>query len=172
MIQSLRALRVLLCIQLLWISAESLSAQQLSCRQSTLSVGGNSVTFDNQRSSLMIQESIGQGSVIGHGSVERFTIRQGFIQPIKSLASAIETEPLLISVYPNPFTETINIRALEERNLKVEIAVFDMSGREVLRQRRTIQSTTTISLKALAQGIYILRISDSERLFTSNIQKL
>lgn len=58
-----------------------------------------------------------------------------------------------ITVYPNPASNTVHIHS----PVKVNVAVTDVTGK-VIRQLTDIQS---ISVKDLADGIYLLRITDA-----------
>ncbi|QXP52431.1 tyrosinase family protein [Cellulophaga sp. HaHa_2_95] len=69
--------------------------------------------------------------------------------------------PIIISTYPNPFTETININLNKKIDCKVE--VFNMMG--MLIRDESFQNTDKVIIKdlyGLASGFYVIRIVDNE----------
>ena len=57
----------------------------------------------------------------------------------------------LVSIFPNPFHENINITT--KRNEFVEVIMYDVTGRKLLQQIFTY--STTLNTEQLAKGIYI-----------------
>ena len=88
------------------------------------------------------------------------------------MAIAIEAEPLAILVYPNPTAGLLKIHLKKEGDLDLEIALFDISGRVILNRHENVLSELSIDLVDLSTGTYLLRVTQAERLFTTNIQKL
>ena len=69
-----------------------------------------------------------------------------------------------IVAYPNPTTDDIQIIMPEIENLSnIQLQLFDLSGR-LLQQERPSSSNTTLSLNNLAQGIYILKVTDNQNI--------
>lgn len=69
-----------------------------------------------------------------------------------------------IVAYPNPTTDYIQIIMPEIENLSnIQLQLFDLSGR-LLQQERPSSSNTTLSLNNLAQGIYILKVTDNQNI--------
>ena len=60
-----------------------------------------------------------------------------------------------LKVYPNPFSDTINIQADSQIDW---IRVFDNSGKEIIRRG----FTNSINTDEWQQGIYYLQIADNE----------
>ena len=65
-----------------------------------------------------------------------------------------EIEADRVEVYPNPATETMRIEGLEA----VEIQVYNALGQLV----KSIQNTNEIDVSGLPEGLYLLRIADTE----------
>ena len=172
MIQSPRYIGTYLLFAFLIGSALSMDAQELSIKNSCLSMAGNSSSVHQGSNHFFIQESIGQNSVIGTNTVQGATLRQGFIQPQISTAKAVEIDPLKIQVFPNPTTDRLTIKALNAEGIDVDISIYDMSGRLIVNMQDNLLKEVSISLSSFSTGIYVLRVMEAERLFTTNIQKL
>jgi hypothetical protein len=72
-----------------------------------------------------------------------------------------------ISLYPNPFSDRLNITYT---NPDGEIALFDFSGKEVLRQK-TEKGNTIVQTSAIVPGFYILSYHDKGRLLRRKVTK-
>jgi hypothetical protein len=63
-----------------------------------------------------------------------------------------------ISVYPNPASNIIQVgNTLGD---VFELSLYDLTGKEILRQ----SSSNAMNLQDIADGLYILRISNTEKL--------
>ncbi len=78
-------------------------------------------------------------------------------------------QPVFLALYPNPssglFTLDINNLPSED----ISVAVYDMNGREVLTRHYANTPHTfkaTIGLAEFGKGVYMLRISNGERIYT------
>ena len=69
-----------------------------------------------------------------------------------------EADELSFELWPNPTTETLNIKS--KRGL-VELRLLDMRGRNVLTENVS-GNTLALDIKSIHAGIYILEITDSE----------
>ena len=58
-----------------------------------------------------------------------------------------------VDIYPNPTSESINIKGIQVK----KIAVFNVKGQKIFSSKQE-----TISLKNIAKGMYFLKITDSE----------
>ncbi|TWO33737.1 T9SS type A sorting domain-containing protein [Seonamhaeicola sediminis] len=68
-------------------------------------------------------------------------------------------------LYPNP-TDLGYVTILSKNNSKMDISVFDMIGKEVLRSAVT---NNTLNVSALNTGIYILRVSQDDATSTKRL---
>lgn len=74
-----------------------------------------------------------------------------------------------IKIYPVPATNQLTIEA--SKNTVTQIAIIDMSGKVVLKQ--AVQDTiTVISTEGLAQGQYLLQLSNGQQTTTKRFQKI
>jgi hypothetical protein len=61
-----------------------------------------------------------------------------------------------ISIYPNPFNETLNLDLKLKDGETADIAITDMLGKTLLTQ--SIQNNQTLDLKSLNSGVYMLSV--------------
>lgn len=78
---------------------------------------------------------------------------------------------LPILIYPNPTTRDLAIES-EELSSDVEIRIYDISGQLLFISRKFEHDRTTwLDLSWLDAGLYIIRISDKDSVFTRKIVK-
>lgn len=65
---------------------------------------------------------------------------------------------LVVSVYPNPVTDTLNLLLPENEDIKA-VKIYDATGREVYSAKA---STKTVDVSAFAKGAYMLKIIGTE----------
>lgn len=135
-----------------------------------ISAQGTSVITEN---SLLIQQTIGQQSVVGTHANDMI-IQQGFqqsfwFQYINSISQEIE-----ISMYPNPFTEVINFQFSELIDEDLHIKVYDIMGRIVFFDKKASSGNlVAIHLPSLPDGEFLIHLSTSKiNYFTKIIKKL
>jgi len=97
-----------------------------------------------------------------------------WFRPLSQLVSSINRfEPNLneISVYPNPFIETLNIE-WESKNLEAtDLQIIDMQGR-IIWHKTALQLPNAINLQGLQPGLYFLKLSQDSTSITKRILKL
>jgi hypothetical protein len=84
-----------------------------------------------------------------------------------SLLSAPEfggLQPIEAVVYPNPFTNQIEVNFLNEDLRQANVVLTDISGRTVLRQNLEMGLTKehTLNTQNLPAGVYVLTLSDAQ----------
>jgi hypothetical protein len=102
----------------------NLSGQNIH-HQMISSQGSSSLTS----SGLIVNQTIGQQSITG-SFTGSFSVQQGFQQSYwyNYLSNS---NPILVSVSPNPFQELIQFSISNLRNEKIAIQVFDINGKVV-----------------------------------------
>jgi len=153
------------------VSAQNTSSQQLV--RSTTGVSGASSTVSINNKNYIIQQSIGQTSVIGTFETNDYTLRQGFIQP-NILAKIMDKDiPLNLNaiVYPNPFTENISLSFDEDIRGEVTVSLYDMLGRMLFMNKYEANNNINITMKDLSAAHYILKVSANNRQFIKKIIK-
>jgi len=82
-------------------------------------------------------------------------------------ASINTTEPgylLPVNLSPNPANEQITIDASPFGNQELTIEVFNLSGQQVLQRKAQGGSSISLTINDLANGIYIVKMTDGMRL--------
>jgi hypothetical protein len=140
--------------------------------RSTIGVSGSSESITVNNKQYIVQQSIGQLSVIGTFKNSAYTFRQGFIQPpILSAKIRIEETNIQALIYPNPFEKSITISFKEPVKEPLLIYVYDMLGRVIYNGEREATQKTTINLNYLSSGLYVIHIKTGEKKFKANLIK-
>lgn len=141
--------------------------------RATTGVAGSSENISANNKTYAVQQSIGQASVIGTFYEGDDTFRQGFIQP-NVLAKIIDaTIPLNMAavIYPNPFTESINLSFSEKINDTVEVSVFDLLGRLVFSKSYEANQYVNVQFNSLSVANYIIKVRANNKQFIKKILK-
>ncbi len=142
-------------------------------RQTTGLAGQTSQVIVSNRK-LTVQQSIGQGSVIGAYSSGAHKLRQGFIQPANQRSSAIRKEELSklnAAVFPNPFSSRITIEIADVVKTPILVSMHDVTGRMVSLNEFPASQILEIDATNLSPGIYIIKVSSQSKFFTSKLVK-
>ena len=142
--------------------------------RSTTGVLGSSATSSQNNKTFIVQQSVGQASVIGTFKTTQYTIRQGFIQPdvLSKIINNNISLDLEASFYPNPFVESVTLAFAEKIEGKVEVAVFDMLGRLVFLNSYTAEQILKVQFHNLSVADYILKVTANNKQFVKNIIKM
>lgn len=98
----------------------------------------------------------------GNTTTCSFTITVKTFVGIKSLQTTN------IAIYPNPTNGIININ-FAKNNIQ-KIAIYDITNKKIL-EKTPLKQIETINLHNLANGVYILKIEQSNNIFTTKIIK-
>jgi hypothetical protein len=139
--------------------------------RSTLGIGGASLTISPDGNKISFPQSIGQYSVTGVFIKNNLELRQGFIQPVIAVKSIPGYDKMNINIYPNPFSETVNIILNEDISGNVYLKIFDLAGSPVYMKIIVAEATIPVNLSSLSSGIYILEITINRRHFKYKIIK-
>lgn len=142
-------------------------------RQTTGLAGQTSQVVVSSRK-LTVQQSIGQGSVIGAFSNGSYKLRQGFIQPANLRSSEINKEKLSklnAAVFPNPFSSRITIEIADIVKTPILVSMHDVTGRIVFLNEFPPSQILEIDAASLRPGIYIIKVSSQSNFFTSKLVK-
>jgi hypothetical protein len=71
------------------------------------------------------------------------------------------------SIYPNPATNSFNIKNINNKPIEAVI-VFDIIGRKVLEQK---ENTSQINIESLEEGMYQLLITSEGKNYSSKFIK-
>jgi hypothetical protein len=140
--------------------------------RSTTGVTGSSTTITNNSKTYVIQQSVGQASVIGKFQSNDVIARQGFIQPTTISTRIIpEDTNLEARIYPNPVNNELFISFNELVKDQVTIQIFDFLGRNVFNRTMNPAQTLSINLNLLASAQYILLVNTGQKQFKANLIK-
>ncbi|AMC11462.1 hypothetical protein Lupro_09375 [Lutibacter profundi] len=141
--------------------------------RSITGVSGSSVTSTQNNKIFIVQQSVGQASVIGTFNTTKYVVRQGFIQPhiLSKIINNNISLDLEASFYPNPFVESVTLAFVEKIEGKVEVAVFDMLGRLVFLNSYTAEQNLKVQFHNLSVADYILKVTANNKQFVKNIIK-
>jgi hypothetical protein len=116
---------------------------------------------------------VGQLSAIGTYYGTKNTAIQGFIQPF-TVATLKEPPPfsnLLVSVFPNPFSDVLTISFSKPTLGTVELEVADILGRIVLSKSYLAGQALEVRFNPISPGIYILKVTYKNQAYLKKIIK-
>lgn len=70
---------------------------------------------------------------------------------------------LVMSAYPNPTTDILNLVIVNDKLNTLSYNLFDMNGKIISENSRINSSETSVSMQKLNQGIYFLAINDGNK---------
>ena len=140
---------------------------------STTGVSGKSITISQNNKKYDVRQSIGQASLIGTFEGRKYTVNQGFIQPlvINKILDKTSTLDLDVTFFPNPFVQSTYLIFKEEIIGSVEVALYDMVGRLLLNKTYMGNKNIKVDFDNLFSGRYILKVKANNKQFIKNIIK-
>ncbi len=138
--------------------------------RSTISMFGSSLEMNNK---YLIQQSVGQSSLVGLKYKNKFIVRQGFIQPnqLKRMSDNSIFSDFLVNVFPNPTKGNIRINFDKLVTSNILISVYDQTGKLVKSKSREPHLSLDLSLVDLSTGNYFLKINTSDKQYVTQISK-
>lgn len=154
----------------------SQNSQNTNLLRETTSIIGSSQVISTNNKEFLIQQSIGQASVIGMYSNSKHTFLQGFIRPnFLGSDSSLNTEDLILNlnatIYPNPFRDSITLLFEKYTEEKIGVIIYDLLGRTVFNKKYNSNPSLVIELQNLPKATYLLRVRTSSKQFTKKIIK-
>ncbi|RKS98722.1 T9SS type A sorting domain-containing protein [Flavobacterium sp. 123] len=125
---------------------------------------------------LFVKQTVGQQSITGSSSNEKYVVIQGFQQSLwgKYIASnkIDSVEDIKTITYPNPFTTSVNFQFSKPITDVISVYIFDILGRLVYEQKKKADSTIlTIDLTTLSSSEYLVRLSTANLNYYTKIIK-
>ncbi|AXP81312.1 hypothetical protein CJ739_2232 [Mariniflexile rhizosphaerae] len=142
--------------------------------RATTGVSGASNIIVQGNDAYIVQQSVGQPSVIGtYTNSAGYSIRQGFIQPNVLSKIVDEHTPLnlQLNVYPNPFNEQISLVFKEVIKGEITVTVYNILGAQVFVSSYKPKEQIDIRLNMLSSGEYILKAVANKKQFIEKIIK-
>ncbi|MEM1324758.1 MAG: T9SS type A sorting domain-containing protein [Bacteroidota bacterium] len=99
-------------------------------------------------------------------------IRAKFVDSdIMSSTEDINRSPAPFQIFPNPFGDQLNITFEKASGKDFWIELMDVQGKMLLRQQFVPDVMQAFDWKALASGIYFLRVTDGEKVWVEEVVK-
>jgi hypothetical protein len=105
--------------------------------------------------------------VVDDGSSHTWTHSQTLVVPATGVSTLNNKDESLV-LYPNPANGNVMVRLNEDLH-SPKINICNSLGETVYEELVTTSSSKEISLKYLAAGIYVVKVSDGEKLFTKEL---
>lgn len=124
-------------------------------------------------SGLVVNQTIGQQSVIGNHTVSNATLGQGFQQSkLGAFKTLINTNQVTTKVYPNPFVDQIHFQFSEPVTGLLSINIFDMLGRLIFSDSKVaVNSVLSLENLHFAENEYLIQLSSPQYTFSTQIIK-
>lgn len=89
----------------------------------------------------------------------------------QNASSIIENQISVLDIYPNPANEFFYINTANIDG-EFQLEIFDVSGKAIESQQIRLHKNTTasIDISNLHQGLYIIRLRDSKSIYTSKLR--
>ena len=176
-----------LIVFLVFFSVDKMSAQRLVSQSPKLiksvltQAGSSNVTYQytdiaGTLKTTKIQQSIGQRGVVGLSNTSLSAVQQGYLNHVKvfkvdntdsEFAATID-----VSIYPNTFTDFVNIKFSKVSMYTIYIEVFDIRGRLVLKQEFQASSLISVATDRLQNAAsYVMRVSSGSQEFLEKLIK-
>jgi len=84
---------------------------------------------------------------------------------------AIKRTPREMLAYPNPFTDNCELRFTNIENTGFAFTLFDVTGKQIMRDQQEQGNTYTIHTQTLDQGIYIAEVRAGDEVFRARVMK-
>ncbi len=126
----------------------------------TASSAGSTVQAQIDGHQVVVQQTIGQSSIIGAAKTENVSAIQGFIQPLllDKILTPDVPQVLEAKIYPNPFVENLFLEFDLMPETNIVISAFDIMGKVVW--SKSYASSNFISLEPtnLTYGYYFFKV--------------
>ena len=111
---------------------------------------------------LICSGNVSYAGVSSYESVYYLTSRNGGVYKLVKTYEGVAERKNSVFAFPNPASETIHIEGIEAS----EVNVYNALGQVV----KTVLGTNEIDLSGLAEGVYLVRITDKDgKVYTNKI---
>ena len=120
---------------------------------------------------MVVQQSIGQSSVVGVFASATAQISQGFLRGIRVVSKEIKL-PFEVIAFPNSFTDHISFRFTTEHHEQTQVRIYDGLGKlvyEVTHQPKN--NEVQLNLPYLAPGVYVAHLRSGNKFVQSRLIK-
>lgn len=154
--------------------ALSTASQAQFIEREVLASQGSVVT--NQQANLSLSSTIGESIVLTRSNVG-FILTEGFQQPNDGIIAGLPQwgdETVSIHCWPNPFTESFNLKIQPTNSAEFKLSVSDMAGRQIRKDQIVNVSSSGASFSFygddLRAGIYLITVQETQSLHTTTLR--
>lgn len=128
------------------------------------------VMTDDQVGEFYLQYAVGDEDYWGRMPYDPLVITEPL--PINITATSVNDffSEAALSVYPNPSYGNLNVDLKNFNGEPVELMIYDMRGKEVLKKEVT-NSNTTFDISEFVPGTYVVRLSQGDDAVTKKLLK-
>ena len=126
------------------------------------------------KSGVIINQTVGQTSVVGNFRKDNLIIKQGYQQmAYYGNGLLIVPERITTLAYPNPMSSHINFRFSSAIKGFIKVSFFDLAGRLVFYQeKKSVENVLTVDNVYLAEGKYLVKLMGENYSYATTILKL
>tara|TARA_Y100000589_G_scaffold221120_1_gene208722 strand:+ start:326 stop:838 length:513 start_codon:yes stop_codon:yes gene_type:complete len=155
-------MRLILTLSVLFLSPSVYSQFEKSeyfLRGTTSSAGSTAYGYVDGKN-VIVQQSIGQSSIIGSAYSSEASAFQGFIQPnlLDKVLTPDVPQILEANLYPNPFVDQIFIEFDVLPETDINLNFFDIMGSVVWSHSYSSTDYIVVEPKNLSNGYYFLKV--------------
>lgn len=131
---------------------------------------GNNSKLSN---GILVNQSIGQLSIIGNFTSSKVIVGQGYIQSMKVSPKHQTVKPTIsVVTYPNPFIDEIHFKFPYPVNDIVRASFFDTRGRLIFIQEKVpVQDVLTFNDLHFSEGTYFIKLETQKFIYSTQIIK-
>ncbi len=147
-----------------------ISAYSQQIHHQMLSSQGSSFVLP---SGTLVNQTIGQQSVIGNFKGSNSVVGQGFQQSLVARSGTISSlNGITTTTYPNPFVNQINFQFSSPISGPITVTIFDLLGRQVFKvQKEALQNTLTIDHLYFPENEYLVKLTAKNFNYSTQIIK-
>ena len=84
---------------------------------------------------------------------------------------ALKFKPHEMMAYPNPFADNCELRFTNFENTTVVFTLYDVTGKQIMREQQEQGNTYLVKTQNLDQGIYIAEVKTGDRVYRTRVMK-
>lgn len=141
--------------------------------RSTTGIAGSTCNVITGGKKYIVQQSIGQASVIGLYKNQYNSVLQGFIQPSLIVISGLmdKSSTLNATVNPNPFNDNITVTFSDEMTDNLFVTLYNSQGNVVCQCQYAATQNINLNFGNITAGLYVLKINSGGKHLVSKIVK-
>jgi len=83
-----------------------------------------------------------------------------------------DNEAVRVAIYPNPVSDVLRIYSNATNSQESLVQIYTITGEEILRREFILNNESALDLKHLTEGIYLLKLTQGEKVITKKITKI